>query len=701
MNDDLCVEYAETRLGGHAKIFWEDERHAAYRRGQPITSWTDMAQRLKKKYVPREYESTSFPRQGTMPVREHMEHMVRPTDDIHFSPSQHLTRVAPTRSSPTTSASPMRSRIGNGRTTLEMLVVSAPSQQSPPADAPHHTTTLSQVHTTCFKCLGEGHWTSQCPLWNLLREVKGLDRGSHEDDLPSGDDVYLADEALTDECDDTPELIDHTPIRPATLTTVEAPALASTLTSTPMRDMVSVAIPRSLVDVILPPQLPVVTSREVLLVPRPSTLTSMPPMDNLLCTSIFYPREKINSYVCQVIVDISGCDHAALESVLHLLGLNTVSHHLPDDASSVGAPSPIHLHGLSTSIISNRDMRFTSHFRRTFESLLGTKLTFSSGYHPQIDGRIDVIDHCMRKQLRSLAHESLTIWDVTLPSVECTYHPSSDHTSGVSPVEIAHGLAPRKPLDIVPLDPHVRVSRDRVACARHVSQLHQDIHDRVVSQYASYKQAADLHCRPRVFQVGDQVMVRLRPERYAPGTARSIGPSQVLSRIGGIAYVVDIPPSWGISSTFHVMDLTSHPALPLSSDVKPSPTGPLFEREFSLKSTTPVLPPDQHRRVEEIFREVIDNSEDGVSWRFLVHWPGRPPEDDVYISEVDLERLRSDLWSPCLRLLLTRRSRVLPTPGGLVAYDPRRHQDTIPRRRRSPFARADLSAYLYFFIMKF
>ena len=37
----------------------------------------------------------------------------------------------------------------------------------------------------------------------------------------------------------------------------------------------------------------------------------------------------------------------------------------------------------------------------------------------------------------------------------------------------------------------------------------------------------------------------------------------------------------------------------------------------------------------------------------------------------------------------------------LVAYDPHRHQDTIPWRRRSPSARADLSAYLYFFIMNF
>ena len=32
--------------------------------------------------------------------------------------------------------------------------------------------------------------------------------------------------------------------------------------------------------------------------------------------------------------------------------------------------------------------------------------------------------------------------------------------------------------------------------------------------------------------------------------------------------------------------------------------------------------------------------------------------------------------------------------GTMVAYDPRRHQDTMPWRRRSPFARADLSTYL-------
>ena len=86
----------------------------------------------------------------------------------------------------------------------------------------------------------------------------------------------------------------------------------------------------------------------------------------------------------------------------------------------------------------------------------------------------------------------MTNWDVTLLCTEFAYHSSTDHTAGVSHVETAHGLAPYKPLDIVPLDPNVRVFEDRVAFAQHVSQLHQDIHDRVLSQYASYKQAGDL-----------------------------------------------------------------------------------------------------------------------------------------------------------------------------------------------------------------
>ncbi|CAA6674368.1 unnamed protein product [Spirodela intermedia] len=125
-------------------------------------------------------------------------------------------------------------------------------------------------------------------------------------------------------------------------------------------------------------------------------------------------------------------------------------------------------------------------------------------------------------------------------------------------------------------------------------------------------------------------MVRMRPERYAPGSAtklhtRSANLFRVLSWIGENAYVVNIPPLWGISSTFNVADLVSHQAPPLSSNIEPSSIGPFSEREFAM--------------------------EDGVLQRFLVCWQGCPLEDNAWISEVDLERLQPDLLEPLPSLL--------------------------------------------------
>ena len=45
---------------------------------------------------------------------------------------------------------------------------------------------------------------SHTPSSNLLIEVKELGSGSHEDYIPLGNNVYIADEGLADECDDTP-----------------------------------------------------------------------------------------------------------------------------------------------------------------------------------------------------------------------------------------------------------------------------------------------------------------------------------------------------------------------------------------------------------------------------------------------------------------------------------------------------------------
>jgi len=45
-----------------------------------------------------------------------------------------------------------------------------------------------------------------------------------------------------------------------------------------------------------------------------------------------------------------------------------------------------HLHGIPSSIVSDHDGTFTSHFWTELFRHTGTKLKMSSGYHPQIDG---------------------------------------------------------------------------------------------------------------------------------------------------------------------------------------------------------------------------------------------------------------------------------------------------------------------------
>ena len=199
-----------------------------------------------------------------------------------------------------------------------------------------------------------------------------------------------------------------------------------------------------------------------------------------------------------------------------------------------------------------------------------------------------------------------------------------------------------------------------------------------------YKQAADLHRPQWSFDVGDQEMVRLRPERYSPSIAtklhaRSAKPFQVLTPVGENAYVIDIPPSWGISSTFNVVDLAAFVAPP--ADDHPSNPGQFSKSEFASKSTPPVLPPDWHEQVEEVLREVIDFMGDGASWRFFTRWQRCQAGDDVWITEEHLARLRPDLIEPLLGTPANSTESSSSDPhmiSGVWPPSPQRHNTTVP-----------------------
>ena len=69
------------------------------------------------------------------------------------------------------------------------------------------------------------------------------------------------------------------------------------------------------------------------------------------------------------------------------------------------------LHGLPQSIVSDRDVRFLSHFWCCLWHLANTTLNFSSAYHPQTNGQIEVVNRSLGNLLQSLVSDHLKSWD--------------------------------------------------------------------------------------------------------------------------------------------------------------------------------------------------------------------------------------------------------------------------------------------------
>jgi hypothetical protein len=82
----------------------------------------------------------------------------------------------------------------------------------------------------------------------------------------------------------------------------------------------------------------------------------------------------------------------------------------------------VRLHGFPRSIVSNRDTKFVGHFWRTLWRKLGTKLSFSSAYHPQKDGQTEVVNQSLGDLLRSFVIEHHSQWDQIIAQEEFAYN---------------------------------------------------------------------------------------------------------------------------------------------------------------------------------------------------------------------------------------------------------------------------------------
>ena len=95
----------------------------------------------------------------------------------------------------------------------------------------------------------------------------------------------------------------------------------------------------------------------------------------------------------------------------------------------------VRLHGVPLSIVSDRDSHFTSRFWKELQSTLGTKLKFSTTFHPQTDGQSERLIQVLEDMLRGCVMEFSGSWDRYIPLMEFAYNNSFQSSIGMAPYE--------------------------------------------------------------------------------------------------------------------------------------------------------------------------------------------------------------------------------------------------------------------------
>nr|GEV78632.1 putative reverse transcriptase domain-containing protein [Tanacetum cinerariifolium] len=188
-------------------------------------------------------------------------------------------------------------------------------------------------------------------------------------------------------------------------------------------------------------------------------------------------------------------------------------------------------HAVPVSIISDRDGRFTSHFWKTVQKVLGTRLDLSTAYHPQTDGQSEHTIQTLKDMLRACVIDFGGSWDVHLPLAEFSYNNSYHSIIRCAPFEALYGKKCRSPVI------WAKIGKDSLI--RH--ELVLEIVDKVVLLKEKLKATRDW---------------RSAFGKKGKLASRYVGPSEIFEMISLVAYRLRLSEELNsVHDTFHVSNL--------------------------------------------------------------------------------------------------------------------------------------------------
>ena len=158
------------------------------------------------------------------------------------------------------------------------------------------------------------------------------------------------------------------------------------------------------------------------------------------------------------------------------------------------------LHEVPRTIVSDCDTKFLSYFWKTLWGKLGTKLLFSTTCHPQTDGQTEVVNQTFSMMLWEVLKKNLKMWEDFLPHVEFTYNRAVHSTTKFCPFELAYGLKPIAPIDILPLPHQEWTSLDASKRADFVKKLHAQAKENIEKMTEQYTKRVNKTRKKLVFE---------------------------------------------------------------------------------------------------------------------------------------------------------------------------------------------------------
>ena len=102
----------------------------------------------------------------------------------------------------------------------------------------------------------------------------------------------------------------------------------------------------------------------------------------------------------------------------------------------------VRVHGVPSTLVSDRDPIFTSHFWGRLLELMGIHANRSSAFHPQTDGQTERLNSVLEQYLRMYCDYQQTDWASLLPMAEFSYNNSKHSATTQTPFYANYGFHP-------------------------------------------------------------------------------------------------------------------------------------------------------------------------------------------------------------------------------------------------------------------